>query len=47
MRTKTFTSLSLLLLFSAISAPAIRPQGNEKAKKSRESFVSDKSETEE
>lgn len=44
MRTRTFITLALLLLFSVISVPTIRSQANDKAKK-RESFVADKEQT--
>lgn len=42
MSKRTFASLVFVLLFSVISAPAIRPQTNDRAKKPHESFASDK-----
>jgi tetratricopeptide (TPR) repeat protein len=42
MNTRKLASLALLLLFAVVSAPTIRPQTNDKAKKQHDSFASDK-----
>lgn len=42
MRTRTFGTLALLFLLLVVSAPAMRSQSNDKARKPHESFVSEK-----